>query len=152
MVLTLELGRATESLCPCCGKLSHAVRGFVSKDGVAYAVYLAGYTEQHLPEEGTILVSIGDWSEGSKPADRKSVCMKVRRPAEGFQVMVLGPEGAPWTDIDVFGPILSRAAALGSADIQDYFHVVDHVLAEDERFTVHFYEVARAAGAPKAVN
>jgi hypothetical protein len=152
MVLTLELGRATESLCSCCGKLSHAVRGFVSKDGVAYAAYLAGYTEQHLPEEGTILVSIGDWSEGSRPKDRKSVCMKVRRPTDGFQVMVVGLEGAPWADIDVFGPVLSRAAALGSADIQDYFHVVDHVLAGDERFAAYFSEAARIAADPKVVN
>ena len=119
---------------------------------MAFAVYLAGYTEQHVPAEGTILVSIGDWSEGSKPEHRKSVCMKVRRPGGQFQVMVVGREGAPWTDIDVFGPILSRAAALKSADIQEYFHVVDHVLAGDDRFTVYFSEAARAVVAPKDAN
>ena len=138
MSLELELGPASEHRCGCCGKRSHVLRGYVTKEGDAYAVYMAGYTEKHTVEEGTILVSIGDWTQGSKPEDRTSVVMKVRKIGGRFQVMVVGPEGCPWTDIDVFGPIETPQAALARPDLQEYFHVVDHVLEVDDRFTRYF--------------
>jgi hypothetical protein len=138
MPLDVELGKASQHRCGCCGKLSHVLRGFVSKDGDAHAVYMAGYTEKHAPEEGTVLVSIGDWTQGSTPADRTAVVVKVRRIGGRFQVMVVGPEGCPWDDVGVFGPIQTRAAALARPDIQEYFHVVDHVLETDDRFTRGF--------------
>lgn len=138
MSLEIELGQASEHRCGCCGKLSHVVRGYVSKDGDARAVYMAGYTEKHAIEEGTILVSIGDWTDGSTPRDRVSVVMKVQKIGGRFQIMVVGPEGCPWDEVTIFGPIASRAAALARADIQEYFHVVDHVLEVDERFTRGF--------------
>ena len=138
MSLEIELGQASEHRCGCCGKRSHVVRGYVSKDGDAHAVYMAGYTEKHAPEEGTLLVSIGDWTSGSTPGDRVSVVMNVQKIAGRFQLMVVGPEGCPWSDVALFGPIEPRAAALARADIQEYFHVADHVLEVDGRFTRAF--------------
>jgi hypothetical protein len=120
--------------------MSHAVRGFVSQEGQAFAVYLAGYTEQHTPQIGTVLVSIGAWADGSTPADRLAVVMKVRVIDGAPQVMVVGPEGCPWTDVGVFGRILSREEALARPDIKEYFHVIDHVIEVDERFMKGFQE------------
>ncbi|WP_438002327.1 hypothetical protein WMF26_24730 [Sorangium sp. So ce185] len=99
---------------------------------------MAGYTEKHPEKEGTLLVSIGNWTNGSKPEDRTSVVMKVRKRKGKWQVMVVGQEGNPWNDVAVFGPIETRSSALARADIQDYFHVVDHVLEVDKRFTQLF--------------
>ena len=134
MTLHIEFGRASTSRCSCCGKRSHTLRGFVSSDEAACAAYVAGHEER----EGTLLVSIGDWGEGATPADRSSVCMKVRAVDGRPQVMVVGPEGCPWSDAQVFGDILPRAEALARPDIQKCFHVVDHVLESDDRFTRYF--------------
>ncbi len=138
MSLEIELAEASEHRCGCCGKRSHTLRGFVTKDGDAHAVYMAGYTEKHTPEEGTLLVSIGDWTDGSTPADRAAVVMKAQKIDGRFQLMVVGPEGCPWDDVAVFGAIATRAEALARADIQEYFHVADHVLEIDTRFTRGF--------------
>jgi hypothetical protein len=138
MSLEIELGRESESRCGCCGKLSHTLRGFVTRDGDAHAVYMAGYTEGHDEQEGTLLVSIGDWTDSGGHESRTAVCMKVRAIEGRPQVMVVGPSDCPWGDVQVLGAIATREQALARPDIKDYFHVVDHVLVSDERFTRYF--------------
>lgn len=133
--LEIELGSASTSVCGCCGKTSHTLRGFVSKDGDAHAVYFAGFTEGHQPVEGTLIVSIGDWTEDASPSDRTAVIMLARWVDGAPQVMVVGPDDNPWGDVGVLGPVLTRQEALARPDIQDYFHVVDHVFLSDDRFT-----------------
>lgn len=138
MTLEIELGKATQHRCGCCGKQSHVLRGYVTNDGDAHAVYMAGYTEKHAETIGTLLISIGDWSERATPKDRTAVVMKVRKIDGRFQLMVVGPEGCPWNDVGVFGAIPTREAALALPNLADYFHVSDHVLEVDERFTRYF--------------
>jgi hypothetical protein len=138
MSLEIEPGAASKHRCSCCGKQSHVLRGYVSRDGDAYAVDRAGDTEKHTPEEATLLVSIGDWTQGSTPADRVSVIMKVRKSGGRFQLMVVGREGCPWDDVALFGAIETRESALARADLQEYFHVADHALEVDTRLARAF--------------
>lgn len=142
MAIEIELGRESRSVCGCCGKTSWAMRGFALEGDRIVAAYIAGYTERHEPQEATILIGMGDWSEGARSSDRRAVAMKVRSIDGRLQVMVVGPEGLPWTDVQVFGAVQSRQSALASADIKEYFHVVDHVLANDARFTRYFDQSA----------
>lgn len=142
MALEIEFGSQSSSACGCCGRTSQTLRGFVAKDGDAHAVYFAGYTEGHEPVEGTVIVSIGDWSEGSTPDDRKAVLLRVRWIDGAPQVMVGGPDDNPWGEVGVLGQILTREEALGRADIQEYFHVSDHVLLEDERFSSYLAQAS----------
>lgn len=140
----LQLERGNESIhrCGCCGKQSHTLRGFLSDDGPV-GVYFAGYTEGHEPQEGTIIVSLGDWSEGAAPSAREAFVTKVRVLDGQPQVMLVGPDDSPWGDLDVLGPMLTREEALAHPRKQDCFHAIDHILAEDDRFMRHFAARAR---------
>lgn len=133
-MLSIERGDETGGRCGCCGKVSHTVRGFVSNEAGAYGVYFAGFTERH--PEGTLLISLGDWSESSTPADRQAVLLRVR--GKEMQMMVGDPGDCPWDDVEVLGRIVPREEALKHPRIKDYYHVADHVIAEDDRFTRYF--------------
>lgn len=136
MELTIERGNETVGRCGHCGKVSHTIRGFVSDARGPYGVYFAGYTEKHDDGIGTLVISLGNWSEGATPNDRQAVLLRVR--GRNMEMMVGDPDDSPWTDIDVLGRILNREEALKHPRIEDYYHVADHIVAEDDRFTRYF--------------
>lgn len=136
MQLSIERGRENVTRCGCCGKQSHTIRGFLNDAHGAYGVYFAGYTENHQPAIGTLIVSLGDWSEKGTPADREAVLLRVRGP--NMEMMVGGPGDSPWGDVGVLGRILTRNEALKHPRLQDYYHAADHIVGEDDRFTRYF--------------
>lgn len=136
MALILEPGRESITKCGCCGKTSHTIRGFLNDDSGPYGVYFAGYTEKHEDGIGTLIISLGDWSEKATPKDRQAILLRVRGPK--MEMMVGGPKNSPWSDVGVLGEILPREKALKHPRLQDYYHAADHVVAEDERFTKYF--------------
>jgi hypothetical protein len=141
MELTIEHGKETVGRCGHCGKVSHTIRGFVSNETGPYAVYFAGYTEKHEDGIGTLIISLGNWGEGATPDDRRAVLLRVR--GRKMEMMVGDADDSPWTDIEVLGRILSRDEALKNPRIKDYYHVADHIVAEDERFTRYFRAARR---------
>lgn len=136
MTLAIERGEETVGRCDHCGKISHTIRGFISDENGAYGVYFAGYTEKHEDGIGTLIISLGDWSERSTPKDREAVLLRVR--GRELQMMVGGPDDSPWANIGVLGRILPRSRALKHRRIKDYYHAADHIVAEDVRFTRYF--------------
>src|SRR5690606_33171807 len=63
-VLTVEEGKHRDfGPCACCGGTTRSIWGYVSKDGVAYAVYYAQWTRDQPKHGGTWLVSIGGWAD-----------------------------------------------------------------------------------------
>jgi hypothetical protein len=139
--LAIERGRESVNRCGCCGKVSHTIRGFLNDESGPYGVYFAGYTENHEDGIGTLIISLGDWSEKATPNDRKAVLLRVRGP--NMEMMVGGPKDSPWNDIGVLGEILPREKALKDPRLQDYYHAADHIVAEDERFTTYFTDGSR---------
>jgi len=133
MSLSIEPGRSTTNLCGCCGKTSHTHRGFVSQEGQAFAVYFAGFTEDHGAPMLTLVVSLGDWSPKGTPADREAAVIKVRNVGGEIEMMVQGPLDQPWNDIGVLGRLLSREEMLAGPRKGEFFHIADHVIAEDQR-------------------
>jgi hypothetical protein len=60
--LAIETGtEATSGFCDCCGHETRVFRGYVRKDGDAYAIYFGRYSVGH-PERGVdFAVSINGW-------------------------------------------------------------------------------------------
>ncbi|MGZ3417820.1 MAG: hypothetical protein ACXWUG_25925 [Polyangiales bacterium] len=135
--MLLERGSESVDRCGCCGKRSHTIRGFLSEDGPV-GVYFAGYTEGHEERIGTLIVSLGDWSEEATPASRVAFVTKVRVLDGQPQVMLVDPEDSPWDDIEILGRLLTREEALAHPMKATCFHAIDHILAEDDRFTRYF--------------
>lgn len=137
-MLRLEHGNESVNTCGCCGERSHTIRGFLSDENGPYGVYFAGYTERHSPPLGTLVVSLGDWHAGAPPSARQAFVTKVRVLDGQPQVMLVGPEESPWSDLTILGPMLTREQALVHPRKGDCFHAIDHILAEDQRFMVYF--------------
>ena len=82
--VNIELGDAAAHDCPCCGKKSETVHGFLyGRDG-ATSVYFAGYTHGHPERRANMLLSVGGWGEGTTEADRRAVALQATAEAGRF--------------------------------------------------------------------
>jgi hypothetical protein len=121
--------------CPDCGKESLTVWGFVSKDNIAHAVYYAGLMTGH--EEGSVrlTLSIGGWGienvDEQNVETRNWVFLEARPTADSYEVMVREPEESYYFDKPILGRPMSRATALASPDIKEFFGVADFVVFND---------------------
>lgn len=77
----------------------------------------------------TLLVSFGDYGEGTSEKDRVAFAMELR-PGDG--VMVTDADQSPWCDAKVVGRVLDRSEGLAHPLIQEAFDIVDHAVLEDE--------------------
>ena len=91
-------------------------------------------------------MSLGDWSENAPPTARQAFVSKVRVLIGQPQVMVHDADESPWDDLAILGPLLTREEALARPDKAQYFHVIDHVIAEDDRFMRYFHERPKPTG------
>jgi hypothetical protein len=90
------------------------------------AIYFVDWCEQHEePRCAFLTLGIGDWDEGSSPADRRSVCVQVR--PEGMSLRKQPARDRP----EFFGRFLPREAALPLADSLDLWHLADHIVLDD---------------------
>jgi hypothetical protein len=132
--LQLELGEFGEAgRCACCNATSRTVHGFVYRDGDAYAVYYGGWSDGH-PERGVSLaIAVGEWTEGTSPADRVSIGMIAMPTPSSVNFGVLNPTESPWGDTPLLGKMLERAQALTHPALKAVMHVAEHVVLEDTR-------------------
>jgi hypothetical protein len=75
---------------------------------------------------------MGEWGKGASPDQRTAFAMKVRRESTQYSVMVVGPESSPWGNERFLGAMFSRSDALDHPLIAEAFHVVDHLVNEDQ--------------------
>ncbi len=134
----IELGAETTPICSCCGSLSHVLRGFVSDERGARAVYLAGYTEKNPDHFGTLLISLGGWGEGATPAQRKAILILVRNIEGKPQFMVGSAADCRWGDVSMMGRIMERPEALADPDIKEFWKISDEIWLADRRFSAQF--------------
>jgi len=78
-VLTFEFEppQASEP-CSCCGGKTTALTRFVHKDGDAYAVYYARFSDNHPDRLVLATVSLGEWGKGSRPEQRVAFALEIR--------------------------------------------------------------------------
>lgn len=132
-MLTVEEGKHRDfGPCACCGGTTRSIWGYVSKDGVAYAVYYAQWTRDQPKHGGTWLVSIGGWADEDETV-RARVGLESRAPEGRIQFMLIDAQNTPWAAAPGLGASLKRSEVVGTPLAQDVFAVVDAVLAQDHR-------------------
>jgi hypothetical protein len=118
--------------CECCGGTTTTLTRFVYKDGGAYAVYYAGFSDNHAERLVKAALSIGEWGEGSSVAQRTAFALELRAGPENYEVHVCDAASSPWRDSALLGPMLDREAALAHPLVDEVFHITDHMFLEDE--------------------
>ena len=131
-MLTFEFENPSTSVCECCGGITTRLTRFVYRDGDAYAIYYAIFSENHPDGLIKMVVSLGEWGEDSDAGQRRAFSLNLRVTAERFEVTVTDAKDCPWQKAPVLGRILDRAEALADPWIDDVFHITDHVVVEDE--------------------
>jgi hypothetical protein len=131
-MITIEQPDPKISTCECCGNRTTTLLRFVHKDGDAYAVYYASFTEDHPDLAVQAIVSVGDWGEDSSPKDRSAFALRFRHTEDQYQIEVIDAADSPWREAETIGRKLSRDEALEHPRLQDVFHITDHIFADDE--------------------
>jgi hypothetical protein len=133
VTFAIEPGDATDlGPCDCCGGRTRVVRGFVSNEGGARAVYLVRWAPGRPDHDAVVAVSIGRWS-GASAAERTCFALALRvSPSPGFMLMDAG--ASPWgASEELLGRMTSRADALVSPLKQEVFDILDAVGEQDGR-------------------
>ncbi len=136
-MLTIEFSEPSAVKCECCGGLTRSLTRFVYEDGDAYAIYYARFGEGHEPRVVDAVVSVGDWSEGSRPWDRVAIALRLRSAESEYQVTVVDAAESPWNGIALLGRMLDRAEALEHERLADVFHISDHMVRDDRPLREH---------------
>ena len=132
-MLTVEFEPPSESRpCECCGGRTTRLTRFVYRDGDAYAVYYALFSDNHPDRAVIATISVGEWGEDSTPDQRVAFALELRATDTQYQVAVIDAERSPWRDADVIGRTLDRAEALRHPRLSEVFHITDHIVTEDE--------------------
>ena len=117
--------------CECCGGLTAVLTRFVYLDGNAHAIYYARFTRGHPERVVVATIGLGDWSEDSTPADRVAFAFYLRVTAAEFQVSLIDRDQSPWCNAKTIGRTLNREEAVAHPFINDAYHVIDHMVADD---------------------
>jgi hypothetical protein len=126
----IEFSEPGFSSCDCCGKPVTNVTRFVTRDGRAWAVYKATFGKDHA-EKGVYLAVGIDESGGADWTGTSAFALHVKSTETEFETRVTNAEDSPWRSVTVLGRILNRAEALSHPELDEIFHLVDHVMQED---------------------
>jgi hypothetical protein len=131
-----------EGPCPCCGGLTVRGTGFVTVDDGAYAIYYVRYANAHPDDELALIVSIGDFSEGSSESEREAFYCRLR-PRDGSYALMLDDAGrSPWSEVALLGRKLTRDEAREHPLKETLFALTDAIGGSDPRVRGFFQRVA----------
>lgn len=128
----------TVTLCECCGGQTTRLTRFVYRDGDAFAIYYAAFSDNHPDREMKIAIGLGEWGDGSTPEARTAFALVMRAADEQYEVMVVDAEKSPWRNARVIGRMLDREEALQHPHLEDAFHITDHMVEEDPQVRAYF--------------
>jgi len=127
----IEMSEPSASHCECCGGLSVRLTRFVHRNGDAFAVYYAAYSNNHPDNELAMLVSLGEWGEGSDPSQRTAFYCHVRPTEDSYEVMLGDAGQSAWSDVELIGEKLSREDARQHPWKATAFEVLDEAFIQD---------------------
>src|SRR5215471_3783093 len=104
----IELSEPSASTCACCGGLTVRLTRFVYRNGDAFAVYYAAYSNNHPGSEVSLLISLGQWGEGSQPSQRAAFYCRVRPKDKSYDVNLGDALESHWRTAKIVGRKLSR--------------------------------------------
>lgn len=137
-MIEIECEAPKRSTCDCCGNVTMRLTRFVYRDKNAYAVYYAQYTAGHDKKQVSALIGLGEWGEGSSPAERVAFPLQIWTGDHDFKVGLVDAEDSPWSQVTFLGKILDRAVALKHPWIGEVFHITDHMVTDDKEIARYF--------------
>jgi hypothetical protein len=137
-LITIDFEEPVKKACDCCGGITTRLTRFVYKDGDAFAVYYAMFSDSHPEREIKVAIGMGEWGEGSSPEDRRAFALKIRDGGTQYETMVVDAEESPWQGVEVIGCMLNRDEALGHVWIDEVFHITDHIVTDDPEIKAYF--------------
>ncbi len=143
-MIKIEVEDPIKEVCDCCGGITTRLTRFVYKNGDAYAVYYAAFSDNHNDHEIKAAIGMGDWGEEASPEDRKAFAIIIKDGGNQYEVMLLDADESPWQDTEILGRMLNREEALSHPWKEEVFHITDHMLEDDPEIKGYFerlYEV-----------
>jgi len=125
--------------CPHCGNPSRTVWGYVFADGNAHAVYYARWTPGHLERGAQLLLSFGEWGDGSRLETRRAVGLECRMGTDVPSFMVVDAPSLPWSD-EMLGRKLSREETMSTEAASTAFAIADALWEREPRFRAFLLE------------
>jgi hypothetical protein len=132
--ISIEPGESKETgICPDCGSKTWYATGYVYNDNNASAIYMARWTDKHLERGIQILLSIGQWGNGTSGKMRRRVGVDCRMGSDRPSFMIVDASKMPWDDEKLLGKALTRAEVLKDPLKDEAFHILDHLVSDDPR-------------------
>jgi hypothetical protein len=117
-----------DSHCPTCGGTSRLMHGYIYEDEHPQGLYFLEWCDgRHPRRQAWLTIGLGDFSDESNPSDRNSFCIEWR--AEGMRLADQPARDRP----DLLGAFLTRDVALLQPNIDQLWHVADHIVTDDPR-------------------
>jgi len=136
--IEIEFSPPAHSACECCGGTTTTLTRFLTIDDEARGVYYAAFSDNHPEPHVIVLLSLGKWWDGTGPDDRCAFGLRLWLVDDQFQVGVIDANAAGWPNAKLMGRRLSREEALEHPQINEAFHVSDHITGEDEPIRNYF--------------
>lgn len=137
-MISIEFEEPSKEKCDCCGGITTRLTRFVYKDGDAFAIYYAIFSDNHPDTEIKVAIGMGEWGDEASPEDRRAFALAIRDGGTQYEVMVVDANESPWHDATFIGQMLNREDALKHPWIEEVFHISDHILEDDPEVKAHF--------------
>ena len=125
----IEFEEPNTSICECCGGQTTSLTRFVTREGNAFAVYFARFSDNHPDHDVGVLVGVGDWSADAPPSSRTAIAFRIWTTEDSYQVTLL--DAADEWDTNFLGVKLTREQAMQSEWKQEAFDLSDHIVECD---------------------
>ena len=126
----IEFCEPDQSVCECCGGITTKLTRFVERQGAAFAVYFARFSDNHEDGYVSVLAGFGDWSDGAEPAARTAFGFRIWTAEDSYQVGLVDAD-EDW-ETDYLGRKLMRDEALTHPLKQELFDLSDHIVECDQ--------------------
>lgn len=130
--------KVAEFECHDCGEANQRVWGFILADGDAHAIFFASLYHHDGDEAWIDVILSPTWADDVD--DHETFGCRVG-PLEGQDdpgaSLVTGGAAAP--DTQLFGRKLTREDAMENPRLDDFWHVVDHILESDPLVRQHVF-------------
>ncbi len=128
---TIDFEEPSYSACPCCGAKITRLTRFVTRDGNAFAVYYATFSDGPNHNEVHVLAGFGDWSEDAPQERRTAFAFKIWPRETDYVTTIVDAEDGEW-ETKLLGHILSREDALKHEWLREVYDLSDHIVRCDE--------------------
>jgi len=130
----VEQNRSSDfGACPCCGRASRTVSGFLHSDVAPVAAYFVQWTLGRPDHGANFDFILGRWGEGARREDRCAVSLLYRIAERGPEFMVIDSDGRPCAGSELVGRALRRDQVIGTDLARQVFAAADAVYGADDR-------------------